>query len=207
VHDWLCWNSGRRFLGIMPDSGLSPRNVCFRRPVCHCSIKNALEPHESIPAQAIPECEVMLTVSGSFAGFRFMQSDPWWSLAMAANVYMVFFYAASPSSFRQYLWAYCIVCFGLPAIPAVICAVLRPDKGLLYGNATVNSLLVPILMRADEADDASCSCGAGLAIPTTRSVSTFTTYRSGHVSACQLLFTLQSATTYSITGTRCATCL
>ncbi len=53
---------------------------------------------------------------------RFMQSDPWWSLATAINVFAVFFYAASPNSFRKYLWVYALVCFGLPALPAIICA-------------------------------------------------------------------------------------
>lgn len=66
-----------------------------------------------------------------------MQSDPWWSLAMAVNVYMVFFLAANPNSFRQYLWIYSLVCFGAPALPALICLILRKDSRGIYGNATV----------------------------------------------------------------------
>ncbi|KAK3393355.1 hypothetical protein B0H63DRAFT_386612 [Podospora didyma] len=67
----------------------------------------------------------------------FMQSDPWWSLAMAINVYMVFFMAANPNSFRQYIWIYCLVCFGLPALPAFICLLYAPNKMPIYGNATL----------------------------------------------------------------------
>ncbi|KAG6017266.1 hypothetical protein E4U43_001874 [Claviceps pusilla] len=37
---------------------------------------------------------------------RFMQSDPWWSLAMAINVLLVFYFRASPDSFRQRWWIY-----------------------------------------------------------------------------------------------------
>ncbi|OIW34663.1 family A G protein-coupled receptor-like protein [Coniochaeta ligniaria NRRL 30616] len=68
----------------------------------------------------------------------FMQSDPWWSLAMAINVYMVFFLAANPTSFRQYLWIYCLVCYGAPALPAIILLLVRGDpRGPVYGNATL----------------------------------------------------------------------
>ncbi len=43
-----------------------------------------------------------------------MQSDPWWSFAMAVNVFMVFFFAANPTTFRRYLWVYCVICYGRP---------------------------------------------------------------------------------------------
>ncbi|KZL82772.1 g-protein coupled receptor [Colletotrichum incanum] len=70
---------------------------------------------------------------------RFMQSDPWWSFAMAVNVYLVFFAGASPASFRRYLWVYCVVCFGFPLIPALVCLFLRPGgpNDYIYGNATL----------------------------------------------------------------------
>ncbi|KAK4184163.1 putative G-protein coupled receptor [Podospora australis] len=67
----------------------------------------------------------------------FMQSDPWWSFAMAINVYMVFFMAYNPNNFHKHLWAYCIVCFGLPALPAFICLFLTPKGQRIYGNATL----------------------------------------------------------------------
>ncbi|KAK1987331.1 G-protein coupled receptor [Colletotrichum cereale] len=69
----------------------------------------------------------------------FMQSDPWWSFAMAINVYLVFFAGASPASFRRYLWVYCVVCFGFPLIPALVCLFLRPRSptDYIYGDATL----------------------------------------------------------------------
>ena len=68
---------------------------------------------------------------------RFMQSDPWWSFAMAVNVYMVFFMTYHPNNFHQHLWLYCIVCFGIPAVPAFICLFYAPGGHHIYGNATV----------------------------------------------------------------------
>ncbi|KAF5023685.1 hypothetical protein F66182_4251 [Fusarium sp. NRRL 66182] len=68
----------------------------------------------------------------------FMQSDPWWSLAMAINVFLVFFCNADPRTFRKYAWLYCVICFGGPLIPAVVLISIRdaPD-GLIFGDATL----------------------------------------------------------------------
>ncbi|GAB1310691.1 G-protein coupled receptors family 2 profile 2 domain-containing protein [Madurella fahalii] len=65
----------------------------------------------------------------------FMQSDPWWSFAMAVNVYMVFFMAYHPN--YNHMWLYCLLCFGLPALPALICLVYAPNGERIYGNATL----------------------------------------------------------------------
>ncbi|OLN93208.1 Cyclic AMP receptor-like protein A 2 [Colletotrichum chlorophyti] len=69
----------------------------------------------------------------------FMQSDPWWSFAMAVNVFLVFFANANPAAFRRYLWVYCLVCFGIPSIPAFLGLFLRPDgpNDYIYGDATL----------------------------------------------------------------------
>ncbi|KAI1128375.1 hypothetical protein F5Y10DRAFT_277419 [Nemania abortiva] len=68
----------------------------------------------------------------------FMQSDPWWSFAMAVNVYMVFFFSANPSNFLRYWWAYCLVCYGIPFIPALWLLLVRGgDGGGVYGDATI----------------------------------------------------------------------
>ncbi|UNI16914.1 hypothetical protein JDV02_003302 [Purpureocillium takamizusanense] len=68
----------------------------------------------------------------------FMQSDPWWSFAMAVNVYLVFFHNADPSSFRKYLWVYCLVCFGGPMVPAVTLLAIRDDvRGPIFGDAVL----------------------------------------------------------------------
>lgn len=69
---------------------------------------------------------------------RFMQSDPWWSLAMAINVFLVFFCNADPRMFRKYAWLYCMICFGGPLIPAVVLISIRNSpEGLIFGDATV----------------------------------------------------------------------
>ncbi|KAI1065395.1 hypothetical protein LB507_001104 [Fusarium sp. FIESC RH6] len=68
----------------------------------------------------------------------FMQSDPWWSLAMAINVFLVFFCNADPRMFRKYAWFYCIICFGGPMIPAIVLISIRNSpKGLMYGDAAL----------------------------------------------------------------------
>ncbi|KAI0593261.1 hypothetical protein F4775DRAFT_520874 [Biscogniauxia sp. FL1348] len=68
----------------------------------------------------------------------FMQSDPWWSFAMAVNVYMVFFFSANPKSFLRYWWAYFCVCYGIPFIPALWLLVVRGSDGQnVYGDATI----------------------------------------------------------------------
>ncbi|KAI1400465.1 hypothetical protein F4819DRAFT_366301 [Hypoxylon fuscum] len=68
----------------------------------------------------------------------FMQSDPWWSFAMAVNVYMVFFFSANPKSFLRYWWAYFIVCYGIPFIPSLWLLIVRGGDGQkVYGNATI----------------------------------------------------------------------
>ncbi|GKU04281.1 cyclic amp receptor a [Fusarium langsethiae] len=68
----------------------------------------------------------------------FMQSDPWWSLAMAINVFLVFFCNADPRMFRKYAWLYCIICFGGPLIPAIVLISIRNSpRGLIFGDATL----------------------------------------------------------------------
>lgn len=69
-----------------------------------------------------------------------MQSDPWWSCAMAVNVFLVFFLNANPESFKKYVWAYCLVCFGGPMSTAVVLIAIRDDvRGPLFGNAAVST--------------------------------------------------------------------
>ncbi|TGJ87176.1 hypothetical protein E0Z10_g1628 [Xylaria hypoxylon] len=68
----------------------------------------------------------------------FMQSDPWWSFAMAVNVYMVFFFSANPTNFLRYWYAYFIVCYGIPFIPALWLLLVRDGNGHnVYGDATI----------------------------------------------------------------------
>ncbi|KAK1832634.1 hypothetical protein QBC39DRAFT_433187 [Podospora conica] len=66
----------------------------------------------------------------------FVQSDPWWSLAMAINVLLVFVHGAKPRSIHRYAWLYCVVCYGGPFAIALTCLLLSsPDKTLVYGDS------------------------------------------------------------------------
>ncbi|KAL7924455.1 hypothetical protein ACQKWADRAFT_269252 [Trichoderma austrokoningii] len=68
----------------------------------------------------------------------FMQSDPWWSFAMAFNVFLVFFNNANPAVFRKRIWIYCLICFGGPLIPAIVLVSIHDDaKGPVFGNAAL----------------------------------------------------------------------
>ncbi|KAL0941454.1 g-protein coupled receptor [Colletotrichum truncatum] len=69
----------------------------------------------------------------------FMQSDPWWSFAMAVNAFLIFFDGANPSSFRRYLWVYCAICFGGPLILGICLLVIKPDGAgaSIYGDAAL----------------------------------------------------------------------
>ncbi|KAI0863306.1 hypothetical protein F4860DRAFT_502085 [Xylaria cubensis] len=68
----------------------------------------------------------------------FMQSDPWWSFAMAVNVYMVFFFSANPNNFLRYWYAYFVVCYGIPFIPALWLLLVRDGPSdTVYGDATI----------------------------------------------------------------------
>ncbi|KAI9640475.1 hypothetical protein NHQ30_011221 [Ciborinia camelliae] len=76
-----------------------------------------------------------------FQGFlleMFMQSDPWWSLAMATNVYLVFFYRFDAAQLKKLYPYYALICYGLPFIPAMVCLFVKTKKkGRIYGNATL----------------------------------------------------------------------
>ncbi|QUC19358.1 uncharacterized protein UV8b_03599 [Ustilaginoidea virens] len=68
----------------------------------------------------------------------FMQADPWWSCAMAVNVFLVFFNNANPATFRKYTWIYCVICYGGPMIPSVVLISIRGDpKGPVFGDAAL----------------------------------------------------------------------
>lgn len=83
---------------------------------------------------------------------RFMQSDPWWSLAMAINVFLVFYYRTSPDSFRRWWWVYCLVCYGGPFVIALTLLLIKnPTKGLVYGEATVRSFSRSVLIDSNRA--------------------------------------------------------
>lgn len=70
-----------------------------------------------------------------------MQSDPWWALSMAINVFLVFYFHVSPDSFQKWWWLYCFVCYGGPFVIALaLLLVQNEDRGPIYGEATVRCL-------------------------------------------------------------------
>ncbi|RDA85409.1 hypothetical protein CP532_1934 [Ophiocordyceps camponoti-leonardi (nom. inval.)] len=87
-------------------------------------------------------CQTQSFLFEMFAPFspwsRFMQSDPWWSLAMAVNVFLVFYCRTSPDSFRRWWWIYCLICYGGPFIIALALLLIKSkERGPVYGQATI----------------------------------------------------------------------
>jgi hypothetical protein len=122
---------------------------------------------------------------------RFMQSDPWWSLAMAFNVFLVFFFRAKPDSFRRWWWVYCLICYGGPfAIAIALLLVRNPNRGLVFGQATVSISFLFQTIKLLLADSTGRS-GAGLTGTGKTFASTLTICSSGFV-----LLDLSSSTSW-----------
>ncbi|KAM3517346.1 hypothetical protein NHJ13051_009059 [Beauveria bassiana] len=74
----------------------------------------------------------------SFLFEMFMQSDPWWSLAMAINVLLVFYFRATPDSFARWWWVYCLICYGGPFVIAISLLLAKTGNNIpVYGEATI----------------------------------------------------------------------
>ncbi len=69
---------------------------------------------------------------------RFVQSDLWWSLAMAVNILLVFVRGVNLRTVRKWGWVYCVVCYGGPFGIALACLLITaPGKTAIYGDAGV----------------------------------------------------------------------
>lgn len=135
----------------------------------------------------------------SFIFQWFMQADPWWSFAMAINVFLVFFYNADPESFRKYVWVYCLVCFGGPLITAIaLVSIQDPSRGPVYGDAAVSTQLD---LGKGTRWLTTCRCGAGSAPTGVLFDYTRTISQCGPASSCPLSSTLPSATMSSTIAT------
>lgn len=65
---------------------------------------------------------------------------------MAVNVFLVFFHNVNPSSFRQYAWAYCVICYGGPMATALVLVAIRnDDRGLIFGDAVVSEMWLKLV--------------------------------------------------------------
>jgi amino acid transporter len=120
-----------------------------------------------------------------------MQSDPFWSCAMAINVYLVFFHHFDAARLKKLYWLYALICYGLPFIPAIFCLFyVSKGKGKMYGDATVSPFplspknkIKPRNRIAKLIDNWGNSSGAGSPPPTPSSASPPTTPRSGSPSS------------------------
>ncbi|KAI6778154.1 Cyclic AMP receptor-like protein A-like protein [Emericellopsis cladophorae] len=68
----------------------------------------------------------------------FMPADAFWTLAMAINVYLTFYYRFDAQRLRRMEIPYMIVCYGVPLIPALVYIFLKDHAGnRVYGDATL----------------------------------------------------------------------
>jgi len=70
--------------------------------------------------------------------YRFMPADAFWTLAMAVNVYLTFYFKFDAQRLRRMEAPYLICCYGIPFVVALTYIfVSTPAKGRMYGNATL----------------------------------------------------------------------
>jgi hypothetical protein len=68
----------------------------------------------------------------------FMPADAFWTLAMAINVYLTFYFKFDARDLRRMELPYVVFCYGVPFVVAfTYMFIWSPDKGHLYGNATL----------------------------------------------------------------------
>lgn len=75
---------------------------------------------------------------------RFIPADSLWTLCMALNVYLTFFKNYDSTMIRALEKWYCLFCYGVPLLPALIFLIV--DKATqatnIYGPATVSARIV-----------------------------------------------------------------
>ncbi|CAK7238492.1 hypothetical protein SEUCBS140593_010743 [Sporothrix eucalyptigena] len=68
----------------------------------------------------------------------FMPADAFWTLAMAVNVYLTFYYKFDAQKLRRMEIPYLVCCYGIPFVVALTFVfVTNPRQGHMYGNATL----------------------------------------------------------------------
>ncbi|KAK5656164.1 hypothetical protein OQA88_4924 [Cercophora sp. LCS_1] len=68
----------------------------------------------------------------------FMPADAFWTLAMAVNVYLTFYFKYDAQRLRRMEAPYLICCYGIPFVVALtFIFVSTPARGRMYGNATL----------------------------------------------------------------------
>lgn len=67
---------------------------------------------------------------------RFVGADAMWTMAMAFNVYLAFYYRFDAQRLRKMEWPYLIFCYGIPFLPAFIFLFIKNGDGnRVYGSA------------------------------------------------------------------------
>jgi len=67
-----------------------------------------------------------------------MQSDAYWALAMAINVYLTFYHKYDARMLRRIEMAYLACCYGIPFIPGfTFIFVSNKEMGRPYGDAVL----------------------------------------------------------------------
>lgn len=75
---------------------------------------------------------------------RFMPADAFWTLTMAINVYLTFYYKFDAERLRRMELAYLVACYGVPAIPALAFLFIKNSQGVrVYGNAVLWCWIAP----------------------------------------------------------------
>jgi len=88
---------------------------------------------------ASPLCQLQ-----AFLIQMFMPADSLWTLAMACNVYLVFFKKYSSAQLKKLEWKYFLACYGLPSVTAIaFLFVQTKSKGKIYGSATLWCWITP----------------------------------------------------------------
>ncbi|CAJ2508105.1 Uu.00g092910.m01.CDS01 [Anthostomella pinea] len=68
----------------------------------------------------------------------FLPADAFWTLAMAVNVYLTFYFKFDATKLRKMEIWYLIICYGVPFVPALTFIFLsKPEAGRMYGDATL----------------------------------------------------------------------
>jgi hypothetical protein len=67
-----------------------------------------------------------------------MPADAFWTLAMAVNVYLTFYFKFDARQLRRMEAPYLICCYGIPFVVALTYIFVSTQaKGRMYGNATL----------------------------------------------------------------------
>ncbi|KAF4441862.1 G coupled receptor like [Fusarium acutatum] len=68
----------------------------------------------------------------------FMPADAFWTLSMAINVYLTFYFKFDARRLRKMEIPYLIGCYGIPFVPAFVYIFIKNEEGhRMYGNATL----------------------------------------------------------------------